>query len=266
MFFNWLKSRRRAQILSNAISQRWKELISLRVPQVDFLKAAQREKLYRHTQIFVAEKNWEGLNGLTLTEDMKVTIAAMMGLLVCGFREDEYFDHVLSILVQPGAYVAKSRQQIGTGMIIEGQQARAGEAWYRGPVIVSWEDVSATAENETFGHNVVIHEFAHQLDMLNGRIADGDPIMESDAHFDRWDTVMGSEYNNLINRYQSGQRDVIDHYATTNRAEFFAVTTEMFFEAPTPLRYWHPEVYEQLSDFYRLDPASWGTEGDSTLD
>src|SRR5690606_5526637 len=120
------------------------------IPQIAMLTADQQKKLRRQIQIFVAEKNWEGCNGLELTEEMRVTIAAMACLLVVGLAEEEYFDHVASILVYPDSYVAKNVQMLGSGTLVEGPQARIGEAWYRGPVLVSWSDIQQTTRNETF--------------------------------------------------------------------------------------------------------------------
>lgn len=259
MIFNWLKARRRNKVLASPFPIEWDAILQHSIPQVEVLTTEQQDKLRRWVRIFVAEKNWEGCNGLKLTEEMRVTIAAMAGLLVVGFPYEEYFDHVLSILVYPDSYVMKNTQVLGTGTVIEGQQARAGEAWYRGPVIVSWADIQETARNETFGRNVVLHEFAHQLDMLNGRVADGEPVMGSPEKLVKWNGVMQSAYDQLVAACSNGERSLIDCYGATSRAEFFAVTTELFFEAPTPLRHWYPAVYEQLAEFYSLDPAQWGT-------
>jgi len=258
MIFNWLKARRRARILKTPFPLHWNEIIRQSVPQIEVLTGSQQQRLRRRLQIFVAEKNWEGCNGLKLTEEMRVIIATMACLLVAGFEEEEYYDHVLSILIYPDSYVARNTQVLGTGTVIEGQQARIGEAWYRGPVILSWNDISETARNETFGRNVVLHEFAHQLDMLNGRAADGIPMLASEMHLKQWKAIMQAAYDQLVAACRDGQRTLIDCYGATSPAEFFAVTTELFFEAPTPLRHWHPDVYHQLSRFYGLDPANWG--------
>lgn len=258
MVFGWLKRQRRRKILADSFPAHWNTILNTHIPQVEVLTSAQQERLRRQTQVFVAEKNWEGIDGLELTETIQVTIAGMMALLVVGLPEEEYFDHVLSILVYPDHYVMKKTSALGTTGVLESHEARVGEAHYRGPVIVSWSDVSETARNESFGRNVVLHEFAHQLDMLNGRFADGNPLLPAEERFREWNEVMQREYEELSRACQSGQRTLIDCYGATNRAEFFAVTTELFFEAPTPLRHWHRDVYQQLCAFYGLDPANWG--------
>ena len=258
MIFHWWKARRRARLLKTPYPPHWNDILAESIPQIAMLTAVQQKKLRRQIQIFVAEKNWEGCNGLELTEEMRVTIAAMACLLVVGLAEEEYFDHVASILVYPDSYVAKNVQMLGSGTLVEGPQARIGEAWYRGPVLVSWSDIQQTTRNETFGRNVVLHEFAHQLDMLNGRVADGEPLLPSRDRIRSWNAVMQSAFDQLVTACHQGDRTLIDCYGATSRAEFFAVVTELFFEGPTPLRHWHPEVYVELVRFYGLDPARWG--------
>jgi len=260
MIVEWWRRRRRAKILTTPFPAAWKEIIAETIPQAAFLTDVQQARFRRLTQIFVAEKNWEGCNGLELTEEMRVVIAGMASLLVAGFPEEEYYDHVLSILVYPESYIARNTQMLGAGTVIEGPQARIGEAWYRGPVIVSWADIQQTATNATFGRNVVLHEFAHQLDMLNGRVADGNPILPSHERFHRWEEVMQQGFGQLSAACRQGRPTLIDCYGGTSRAEFFAVVTELFFEGPTPLRHWHPDIYRELSTFYGLDPANWGQE------
>lgn len=207
--------------------------------------------------MFVAEKNWEGCGGLELTDEMRVTIAVQACLLVAGMSHDIYFDHVLSILVYPHAYVAPNVDIGRAGVVIEGGQVRLGEAWYRGPVVVSWSDALAGGRFETPGHNLVLHEFAHQLDMLNGPAMDGTPRLESDAELKRWARHMEPEFQRLAEDCQQGRHGFIDCYGATNEAEFFAVLTEAFFERPVPLRKHHLQLYELLRDFYRHDPAGW---------
>jgi MtfA peptidase len=211
-------------------------------------------------QVLVAEKNWEGCHGLTLTEEMKVTIAAQACLLVVALPEDIYFDHVLSILVYPTGYIAPETP-IGRGGIVidEGGQARLGEAWWRGPVILSWEHALAGGRLTTPGHNLVLHEFAHQLDMMNGRTVDGTPQLSNVEQMRRWAAVMEPAYQQLIHECEHDGHGFIDCYGATNRAEFFAVLTESFFERPESLKSHKPQVYEVLSHYYRLDPASWAT-------
>jgi Mlc titration factor MtfA (ptsG expression regulator) len=185
---------------------------------------------------------------------MQVTIAAGAARMTLGF-EDEYFDHVQTLLLYPDVYVARDQVMAAPGVVFEGSSAREGEAWHQGPVILSWPDVLADARGERRGHNLVIHEFAHQLDMLDGA-AGGVPPLASAAAERHWNAVIDQEYVRLCEQVSAGRRTFLDSYATKNKAEFFAVASEAFFELPSGLRDRHGELYELLRDFYRQDPAN----------
>lgn len=221
------------------------------------LTIEQQQRLRRLVQIFVAEKNWEGCGGLILTDEIRVTIAAQACLLVVGMPQDLLFDHVLSVLVYPTAYVAPGTHISRAGLILEGGQPRLGEAWWQGPVILSWADAIAGARMESPGHNLVLHEFAHQLDMMNGRIPDGTPPMQTREQLERWVAVLSPEYESLVEKCRRGHHGFIDCYGATNPAEFFAVITETFFERPHALRVHHAQAYDVLREFYCLDAADW---------
>ncbi len=255
MFFHWLKQKRRRALLAQPFPEDWLAVLQRNVHHYQFLSPGQQAKLRDDLRILVAEKSWEGCRGLAITDEVKVTIAAEASRLLLGFR-DEYFDMVQSILVYPDAYVAPDQEVLQGGIVLEGKSARSGEAWYRGPVILSWPDVLAGARGETCGTNLVLHEFAHQLDMQNGRVVDGTPPLESADQYRRWEEVMNSEYQRLVRDCQQGRPTLIDCYGATSPAEFFAVVTECFFQLPRDLQWRHPPLYEMLSTFYRQDPAS----------
>jgi Mlc titration factor MtfA (ptsG expression regulator) len=259
MLLTWLKSRRRRQMSAQPFPEEYERLLQRNVVHDKFLDDSQRTKLRRLMQVFIAEKNWEGCRGLELTDEMKVTIAAQACLLVVGMDHDEHFDHVQSILVYPSSYVAKDVELTRAGVVIEGRVARLGETLWRGPVVLSWPHVLAGGRMQTPGHNLVFHEFAHQLDMLNGRVADGTPILDSPEIADKWRTVMEAEYRELDDACRQRRRHLLDCYGTTDPCEFFAVSTECFFERGSDFQHWHPQLYELLRGFYRLDPATWGT-------
>ena len=197
---------------------------------------------------------FEGCGGLELTDEIKVTIAAQACLLLL-HRETDYYPRLITILVYPHAYVAKSVEPIGGGVVLEGETARLGEAWKDGVVVLSWDDVRQGASDLHDGHNVVLHEFAHQLDQQDGS-ADGAPILEHRSQYVTWARVLSDEYEQLRRDTEQGRKDVLDEYGATNPAEFFAVATECFFEKPIPLRRKHPQLYEELKAYYRQDPAS----------
>ncbi|MBI1313565.1 hypothetical protein GC176_19920 [bacterium] len=258
MLISWLKQRHRSRILAEQFPDAWECWIAKNVRHERQLEIEQRHRLRSLMQVFIAEKNWEGCQGLTLTDEMKVTIAAQACLLVVGFEVDVYFDHVLSILVYPTAYVAPDTSISRVGIVIdEGGEAREGEAWWHGPVVLSWEHALAGGRLATPGHNLVLHEFAHQLDMMNSRVIDGTPLLAAAEQATRWAEVMEPAYQKLISDCEHYGHGLIDCYGATSRGEFFAVLTESFFERPLHLQRHLPDVYAELRGFYRLDPAVW---------
>lgn len=257
MVLSWLRTWRRRRIVAEPFPESWSAIVHENVVLQRHLTPEQRAKLNRLVQVFVAEKNWEGCGGLTLTDEMKVTIAAQACLLVVGRTEDIHFDHVLSILVYPDAYVATVSQTGRAGVVVEGGQARLGEAWFRGPVVLSWKDARAGGRRETPGQNLVLHEFTHQLDMMNGRVVDGTPTLATEQQLQRWIQVLGPEFQQLAELCRRHQRGFIDCYGATDPGEFFAVLTEAFFDRPRDVRAQRPQVYDVLRDYYQLDPAEW---------
>ena len=257
MLWDWFKRRRRRRILSQAFPSGWKGWLEEHVLQYRRVPPELQLRLLDLTQVFIAEKNWEGCEGFEVTDEVRVTIAALASLLVLGRPDELNFDHVLSILVFPDIYRARLKQQNAAGVVIERREARAGEAWYRGPVILSWEDVLADARGEFRGDNVVLHEFAHQLDMAGSGSVDGTPRLPSRDAYERWGRVMQAAFRHLRERCRQGRPGLLDCYGAKDPAEFFAVITETFFERPLAMRTQLPEVYELLEEFYGLDPSAW---------
>ncbi|WP_417736182.1 zinc-dependent peptidase [Rosistilla oblonga] len=255
MIFSWIAQRRRDRIRRQPMRIDWSQIIDRNVAYVHRLNRDERAKLESDALVFIAEKNWEGCQGLTMNDEIRVTIAAQISLLCLGFT-DQFFDMVQSILVYPDVYTAKSHTSIGSGVLMEGVSHREGEAWYRGPVILSWADVLEDGDRDNDGNNLVLHEFAHQLDMLNGRVVDGTPPLETQAQFDRWQTLIEREYEQLVSDCQYGRSHVINSYGAEHISEFFAVATETFFERPLSFRARHPELYEIFSQYYRQNPAA----------
>lgn len=254
MFLSWLKRHRRQRLLAQPFPDHWTEILAHNVYHYELLTEPEQAKLRDDLRILIAEKNWEGCGGLTMTDEIKVTIAAQAALLLVGF-EGEYFEMVQSILVYPDAYVAPDQTITKGGVALEGDSHREGEAWYRGPVVLSWVDVLAGGRHKGDGDNLVLHEFAHQLDMQNGCTTDGTPPLATRQQYDRWQEVMTAEFRRLERDCSRGRRTLLDCYGTENIAEFFAVSTECFFEQPTEMLQQHPQLYEVLRDFYNQDPA-----------
>lgn len=205
------------------------------------------------TKIFVAEKSWEGLDGLTLTEEMKVTIAAQASMMLLGV-EDFYFDNVKTVLLFPNAF-----RREGSDGVSFGAQHRAGEAWQGGPIVLSWRDAIQGCRNEDDGANVVIHEFAHALDGLDGYMG-GNISFEDQATRVHWEEVVDQGYEELVEAKRSGRRTLLDHYGATNKAEYFAVATETFFEKPDRLKKKHPELFGLLAKYFKVNPMRWHAE------
>jgi Mlc titration factor MtfA (ptsG expression regulator) len=203
----------------------------------------------------VVEKNWEGCGGLKLNDEIRSTIAGHACVLLMGIPHD-FYRNVESILVYPTTVVRPERRPgffEVPGNRLGGPMPLLGEAHLRGPVILVWDAVTRDGCRPN-GHNVVIHEFAHKLDMLDGR-ADGTPVLQGRDEYARWVEVCVREFAALQQSRRKGQRTFLDQYGATDEAEFFAVTTELFFDRPVLMKRKHPDLYGVLSAFYRQDPA-----------
>jgi len=252
---SWLKNRRRKQLLAESFPAAWMEHLKRNVPYYAFVAADQQAQLRDDLRIFIAERQWVGCNGLEVTDEMRVTIAAQACLLVLGIQPTYHYDRIKSILIYPSAYRHPPALQRHSP-IVDTSPVILGEAWPRSPIILSWKDVLAGSADPHDGSNVVFHEFAHHLDGLDGD-TDGTPPLESREQYRIWDQVMDEEYQRLVRSLNEGTPSLLRGYGATNRAEFFAVTTEAFFECGQELRREHPELYDVLRGFYRQDPASW---------
>lgn len=256
MIFSWLRRRRRRKLLAVPLPDRWKQIIVENVWQASHLTESQMIQLHDFVRIFVSEKNWEGCNGFQITDEAKVTVAAQAALLAFG-EHGRYFDHVLSILIYPSEFVAKDRETNSAGVVVESDTAMLGQAVWRGPVLLSWPQVLTGGRRRPWGSNLVLHEFAHQLDMMNGQHVDGLPPISSRDELQRWQAVMKPEFEQLRRDCRHRHRTVLDCYGTTNEAEFLAVLVEAFFERSAAMKERHSAAYELLSDYFQVDPASW---------
>ena len=256
MMFPWSKSRQRQALLAAPFPEAWRRILRANVALYRRLPPAGQRKLEDGTRIIIADKNWEGVQGLTLTDAIKVTIAGMASLLTLGFDGD-YYPNVETIIVYPQGFLVTEQRTETLGVLAETVRPLSGQAAMQGPVIVSWADVQVSIAGS--GGNVVLHEFAHKLDMRDGA-ADGAPYLENAAQIERWSRVMSAEYQRLVAETQAGERGVLNPYGATNAAEFFAVATETFFENAPALSEMHPELYAVLRDFYHQDPAALRTQ------
>ena len=256
MIFGWLRRRRRTKLLATPFPSAWREALAA-LPFYRGLDEDERRRLEAILRVIVAEKHWEGFGDLDLDDEKKVVIAAQAALLILEIEHD-YYRRVKSILVYPTAFESPFPRHEGGGIVSEGQR-HAGEAWYRGPVVLTWDGVRQGAADPKDGHNVVYHEFAHKLDMLDGYVDGTPPLHRRDAYA-IWRRVMTEEFTRLQDAARRGKRSLLDRYGATNEGEFFAVATETFFEKSRPMARKHPELYALLKDYYRQDPATRPTD------
>lgn len=255
MIWNWLAERRRKAILQTPFPERWAGYLRANMAHFAQLDPEEQAELRDLVQVFVAEKHWEGCGGLDLTEEMQVTIAGQACLLVLGL-EHVLYSNVETILVYPSTVIPKRVDDpyFATPTVVSSIMPVLGEAHQRGPVILTWDAVRRGGRHPERGHNVVYHEFAHKLDMLDGAVDGVPPIADSDQ-YDDWVRICTKVYERLHRDLEAGRPSLIDPYAATNVGEFFAVVTETFFDRPIQLQEQLPELYAVLAAFYRQDPA-----------
>lgn len=247
----WRRGRLRRQPFPSA----WRDILRRRMPAFSRLPVDLQLQVKRHVQVLVAEKPFIGCAGLVVTDEMRVLIAAQAALLLLN-RGAGYFENLRQVLVYPGAFVVERAEPGEDGLTHETRRALSGESWQQGQVLLSWDDVLAGAAHPEDGHNVVIHEFAHQLDQERGR-ANGAPWLGRREGYARWAAVLQAEFDALRQRLSQGFDGVIHPYAATNPAEFFAVVSEHFFEQPAALAAAHPALYAEFARLYRTDPLAW---------
>lgn len=259
MVFGLFTERRRERLRAEPFPATWSAVVERNLAFFRRLSEDDRAELLGHTQVFLAEKHFEGCGGLELTDEIRVTIAAQACLLLL-HRNTDYYPELTSVLVYPTGYTADEERHIGGGVWEEGPEDRLGHTGsHLRALVLAWDAASRGASDPSDGENVVLHEFAHQLDFEN-RNADGTPALDTHAEYLAWARVMSAEFNELRRAEAAGAPTVLDGYGATNPTEFFAVATEAFFERPRALRSRHPELYTELQKFYRQDPVSFSSE------
>lgn len=254
---SYFRKRRRGRVLGEAARAGVALALAPRLAAWHGLTQAERDRLCDLSLVMIVEKRWEGCAGLELTEPMRMIIAAQAALLLIGFdidpATDPVYPNVREVLVYPTGYFATTKRRDSMGIVHEGSP-NLGEAWYGGPVIVSWADALHGVADGDDGRNLVLHEFAHKLDMLDG-VVDGTPPLGDAAEYRTWRNVMNDAFNRLRMARPGASVLVLDRYGATNPAEFFAVATEAFFERSRELRQREPALYDTLKMYYRQDPA-----------
>jgi len=245
------------KVMSRPFPEKWEDILIKNFVIYKHLSHTNKKKLQQLVLLFLEQKDFEGCGGLEINDEIRVTIAAEAVFLLLSRDVFEPFPNLKTVLVYPHAYVASGKQSIASGGIAveDVPSARLGESWQYGDVVVAWDHAKRGGRNIDDGHNVVFHEFSHQLDQENG-YSDGAPPMPASAH-KTWAMVLGCEYKELVEKTQKHIKDVIDAYGSVNAAEFFAVSTEAFFEKPIQLKNSHPALFEELRKYYHIDPLSW---------
>ncbi len=260
-WFIWqprLVTQRRERQQAEAIPPAWRAIVRRNVPLAASLPADLQVQLRRHMQVFLAEKAFVGCQGQVIDDEVRVTIAAQACLLLFN-RPTDYYPSLRQVLVYPSAFAVDIEHTDEIGVVQSGRDWRAGESWQEGQVILSWEDVLTGAADPHDGWNVVIHEFAHQLDSETG-LTDGTPALPNRERQARWSRVMQAQFDALVAAVGRGEEDTfLDPYGASDPVEFFAVVTEAFFEQGAELRAHHPALYEELLAFYRVDTSAWPT-------
>lgn len=254
------RQKRRERIRSQPFPDEWRQYIDRNVPYAVRLSRTDREELERQINVFVAEKQFEGCGGLEINDEVRVTIAAQACLLTLRLDAD-YYPKLRTILVYPSTFVPK-RPSLRPAWSQDRATATLGESWAWGIVILSWDSVLAGAANVHDGHNVVLHEFAHQLDQEDG-YADGVPYLPRTLSYVTWAHVLRDHFADHVRATNRGKPHVLDAYGATNPAEFFAVATETFFEKPRQLFDSSPALYEELRRYYGQDPVAYADRVDA---
>lgn len=250
----WRTWRRRA-LARQPFPAAWRPVLARHVPQVCRLPADLQLRLKQRMQVFIAEKPFIGCNGLVVTEAMRVVVAAQACLLLLN-RPQWHFANLRQVLLYPGAFLVDRVRTEAGGVLRDERQVLAGESWSQGQVILSWDDVRSGAADPGDGRNVVVHEFAHQLDQADGQ-SNGAPPLPYGMDGRRWARVLQAEFDHLQRQLAAGEPNLLGAYAATNPAEFFAVASEVFFEQGPQLAAERPALYAELSAFYGVEPTSW---------
>ncbi|MBS1199661.1 MAG: hypothetical protein H6R27_339 [Proteobacteria bacterium] len=249
-----LAARRRARHRAAPLGEADRMYLRRRVPLYAAMPAELQRRLEGLVNVFLAEKEFVGCRGLTVTRPMQLSIAAQACLLVLG-RDEHVYDSLRSLLVYPSQFLVREAWHDEDGIVTEEERFLSGQAWDVSRIVLSWEDITGRSGGDE-AYNVVIHEFAHYLDHEGGGM-DGTPALGRRDERARWAAVFQAEFDALRDAVDRDEETLLDPYAAEDEAEFFAVASEAFFEAPVRLRERHPALYGQLQGYYRLDPAAW---------
>jgi Mlc titration factor MtfA (ptsG expression regulator) len=241
--------------LAAPFSDEWVSILEENIGIYRNLPMPLRLQLRQLVKQFLHQKHFAGAGGLEITDEMRVTIAAQACMLQLN-RGTDIYPRLKYIIVYPTAFVVTRSDADESGVVSHGRKGLLGESWQNGKVIVAWDNVLHGARNFVDGSNVVLHEFAHQLDSETGS-TDGAPVLAGASSYRSWASALSEEFVELQKDARYGKRSLMDHYGATNPAEFFAVATETFFEKPRRMAKYHQELFGVLKSYYRIDPREW---------
>jgi len=232
----------------------WLPILRSSLPMYSSLSKEDQTRLCQLIQVFIARKRFYGCGGMVITDEIRISIAAQACLLLLK-KGWSVYPKLTSVLVYPSAFRVDQEQHHADGTVHTGKNVLLGESWGNGRVILSWDDIERGVGDFTDGHNVVLHEFAHQLDAESGSMNGAPPLRRNS--YKSWAKVFSANFESLKDESLHGHASVMDEYGATNPAEFFSVATETFFEKPQQLYEKHRDLYEELSQYYQLDPRDW---------
>ncbi|MEJ6473548.1 M90 family metallopeptidase [Pseudoalteromonas piscicida] len=258
LYWNWEKIQRvrwQRKYQDQSLSAPDKQVLLKYMPIYRNMTDADREQLEKHIIWFLGEKRVLGRDGLRVSRAMSLIIAADACLLVLK-QSWPLYPNVKEILLYPSSYYAPQTSRDGAGLVSFHQTVRQGESWPGGTLVLSWHDVLEGNRLPEDGHNLVFHEFAHQLDQQTGA-TNGTPTLPIGMSYQEWGRVLSKAYQHLKMQLSYNMPHAIHSYGATNEAEFFAVVTETFIEKPYELKQENPELYNLLKDYYQFEPRDW---------
>lgn len=254
----WIPRMRLKRAVRAPFPAEWVKLLEENIQVYRQLPMPLRLQLRRLIKQFLHQKHFSGAGGLEINDEIRVTIAAEACMLVLN-RSAGVYPRLRYIIVYPSSFTVERGNPDQAGVVSHHPRGLLGESWQSGKIILAWDSVLHGSRNFLDGQNVVLHEFAHQLDSETGS-ANGAPLLGGASSYSTWATVLSGEFADLQADSRRGKRSLLDHYGATNPAEFFAVATETFFEKPVQMAKHHHELFKTLKSYYRIDPREWRTE------
>ena len=245
------------RVLAQPMPANWLAILRRNIPIYPRMAPELQQQLHRLIQQFLHQKKFVGCAGQDIDDEVRLTIAGHACLLLLG-RPSRVFPELHTILVYPSAFVVPRKEVDEAGVITEERHDLLGESWGDGRVVLSWDHVRRGAHDWQDGQNVVLHEFAHQLDSESGA-NNGAPWLGSRDNYRGWAAVLSRAFEELRADAMFQQHSVLDHYGASSPAEFFAVATETYFEKPYQMAERHPELFAEFHKYYRVDPRAWLT-------